>query len=456
MKSKLGIIISTLLAYSITSYGQEPGTSTSDPLNDQSLGISNLTTKDAATQAEEYLAEMGWIQGWDERKQRYIAIGVGSIDVPTTHSKFYLARRIAYTKARLSASAQIASYIAAKISRDIENSYEEAAGGDESLEEEIQDAGRKDPRIIDKATMLIYAELDRLLESKGVDPNSKKAVTEVRKLLAQDKFKDAISAVAKAEVCGLLSLRQFEYADARQNNGSTAVIAVVSDQSRRLAGAILGKNPSPLKNAKTSIGEWCRGLDAKALLSTFGTTSRTDENGNLCLISFGQSKPISNTSSAKVRASDKASLVAKGFLRSFAGELVYSDESSDTASNFSELEEELQEFNANDDFFKVTTTKADQLSMPGISTAYTWNRVDPRSGEEIYGVVLNWNLGSAMKANVLRDQMEGLGGSKGGTGVSNIKPTSPLTPSKNSTSSSSSSKGNSFSIRGVITDDDDF
>ena len=92
--------------------------------------------------------------------------------------------------------------------------------------------------------------------------------------------------------------------------------------------------------------------------------------------------------------------------------------------------------------------------MPGITTLLNWTHIDKRSGETITGIVLQWNLGSALQANVLRDQMNATGGSRGGAGVSNARPATgrkPTTPSR-----TRPEPGKPFVKPGLKSDDDDF
>jgi hypothetical protein len=434
-------------------FGQPAGGN--DPALSDQAGIGEISGIDAMTAATNIINQKGWEQGWNETKKMFIAIGEGPIQVPSSHPNFSIARRIAFQKARLDAQAQLAGFMNTEVSRETIRIYEEPSNMDAGLNE-INQAGSADPGIIDKTKMLIHAELDEVLASKGISPKSKEAAPVVRELLTSDKFSDVIEASSKAEVAGMFIYDIFESAS-KSSTGSTAVIAIMSEKTRLLAGAILGKNPSPDMKAKSPIKPYLAGISKDDLIATHGVKTRADENGQLCLLSFGQSKPRTKSSTSKSAASSKARLAALGDLRSFAGELVATREKGGASSEFDEFAGDITELAVAEDFKKITSARAAKLSMPGIGTAHNWNTVDPRSGETIVGVVLKWNLGSAMNANVLRDQMSSMGGSKGGAGVSNLRPapTSSANSSGRQTSTSQpSSKG--FFKSGAQSDDDDF
>jgi len=442
-------IITILLLYPIVLFGQAAGGN--DPILSDEAGIGEISSKDPVVAAQEKLNEKGWEQGWNENKKQYILIGKGAIKVPSNHPAFSLARRRAFTEARLNAQTQLASYLSQEVGRNIEEVYEEPSLLAENIEE-INKAGNSDPGIIDKAEMLIHAELDEALERKGISPASEQSQEVVRELMSSSRMKDAIEASARAEAAGMMIYDIYE----STSHDSIAVIGIFSEKTRQLAGAILGKNPSPPMKAKEPIKNYISSISPDELIATYGVKTRPDENGNLCLIGFGQSKPRTKSSTSKNAAFDKARIAALGELRSFAGELVAVNESGGMSDSFDEFADDISDYKIEENYEKITSARASKLKMPGIQTIHNWSTTDTRSGETIAGVVLKWSLGDAMQANVLRDQMNSLGGSRGGVGTSNLRP--------KTSSSGSSSKGLNSSTRprvgglksGADSDDDDF
>ena len=442
-------LVTLLLLCPILIFGQAAGGN--DPVLSDEAGIGEISDEDPVDAAQKKLNEKGWELGWNENKKQYILIGKGAIKVPSNHPAFSLARRRAFTDARLDAQIQLVSYLSQEVERDIEQVYEEPSLLAESLEE-VNEAGNTDPGIIDKAEMLIHAELDEALERKGISPASEQSQEVVRELMSSSRMKDAIKASAKAEAAGMMIYDVYE----STSHDNIAVIGIFSEKTRQLAGAILGKNPSPPMKAKDTIKEFVSSISPDKLIATYGVKTRPDENGNLCLIGFGQSKPRTKSSTSKNAAFNKARLAALGELRSFAGELVAVNERGGMSDSFDEFADDISDYKIEENYKEITSARAAKLKMPGIQTIHNWSTTDPRSGETIAGVVLKWSLGDSIQANVLRDQMNSLGGSRGGAGTSNLRPK----PS----SSGSSSKGTNSSLRprvgglksGADSDDDDF
>jgi len=442
-------LVTLLLLCPIVLLGQAAGGN--DPVLSDEAGIGEITEKDPVEAAEEKLNLKKWSLGWNEQKKQYIAIGTGAIQVPSNHPAFSTARKIAFQKARIDAQSQLVEYMSQEVSRHTISIYEEPSTLEENLLE-IEESGSADPGIIDKTKMLIHAELDEALEKKGISPKSEQAAQVVEEILVSDKFKDTIKAAAKAEAAGMIIYDIFESA----GNQQTAVIGIISDKTRKLAGAMLGRNPSPLMKAKSTIADFINDIPVDDMLATYGVKTRPDENGNLYLISFGQAKPRTKSSTSKTAASKKARLNALGDLRSFAGELVAVAESGGDSSDFEELSNGIANLAIESSYKRTIDARANTLSIPGIQTVKNWSTVDPRSGEQVVGVVLRWSLGDAMSANVLRDQMTNLGGSKGGAGSSNIRPKPAPSSSTSKKQTISTSPGVGGFRSGADSDDDDF
>lgn len=442
-------LITLLLLCPIVLFGQAAGGN--DPVLSDEAGIGEIIEQDPVEAAEEKLASKKWLLGWNEQKKEFIAIGTGAIQVPSNHPAFSTARKIAFQKARLDAQTQFVEYMSQEVSRHTISIYEEPSTLEDNLLE-IEESGTADPGIIDKTKMLIHAELDEALAKKGISPKSDQAIQLVEEILVSDKFKDTITAAAKAEAAGMFIYDIFESA----GNQQTAVIGIISDNTKKLAGAILGKNPSPPMKAKGTIADFINDIPVDDMLATYGVKTRPDENGNLYLISFGQATPRTNSPTAKTAASKKARLNALGDLRSFAGEMVAVAESGGDSSSFEELSNGVANLAIESSYKKTIDARASTLSIPGIQTVKNWSTVDPRSGEQVVGVVLRWSLGDAMSANVLRDQMSNLGGSKGGAGTSNIRPKPAPSSSNSKKQTINTSPGAGGFRSGADSDDDDF
>lgn len=451
MRKKL-LVTTSMLIVGAYCFGQAPGSV--DPMISDTAGLGEaVVAKSALDQAYETLSQKGWGEGYDINTKRFIAVGSAAIKVPSGHPQFYLARKASYTQAMLNAKKQLASYLSQEVSRSIESRYSEPSYGNalEGLQESVPEA----PGMIEKAQMLIHSELDSLLAEKGIDPNadSDAAAAVIKDVIIQQRFQDVIKATARAEVAGLFAYKIYEVAP-KQNTGDIAVIAIMSPTTRQLSGAIMGLNPAPIKKAKSSISVWANSIAEDTLISTHGVKVRADENGSLNLIAFGQSKPRSQSSMAMNGARKKARLAAMGELRSFAGEAVTALESGGASESYEEYADGTSAYLSEESIEEVVKARAETLSMPGISTVRQWSGLDSRSGEQIAGIIISWNLGSALDANVLRDQLKASAGSAGGRGVSGARPAN--TSGAGTGSLDQKPTHSPYSQSGLESDDDDF
>jgi hypothetical protein len=432
-------------------FGQNPG---QDELSDSAgLGSSVETDKTAIEVAQDILdSKPGWQEGWDFNSNRFIAIGNGTIPVPPSHRDFDQARILAFSKAMLDAKAKLAQSMGVKVSNDIAQSFSEP--NIEQAFSEIQEKALSQPSALNKAKKLIHNELDDLLKERGVDPGNPKAGIEVKKLLSSEKFNKTIQATCRAEVDGLLVYQSIETMNNANDGGNVAVIVVFSKKSEQMARAILGKGDAPKAGSgKATLKEYINSLKTHQLISTFGVKPRTDEKGNLNLIAFGQSTPRTSSTSSANFARKKAGVNALGYLRSFAGEMVSGFETMDQSDSFEEFEDDMEDYAVTDTAVSITKARAEKLNIVGAFPARYWRAKDPRSGKTVVGQILVWSLGSAKNANALRDQMNSIGGSKGGAGVTarpkanNQKPTAKTKPVANDSP---------FTKKSVASDDDDF
>jgi hypothetical protein len=352
----------------------------------------------------------------------------------------------------LDAKAKLAQFMGEQLSTEISRVFSEP--NVEQAFSEIQEEATAQPSVLNKAKKLIHSELDNLLGERGVDPGNPKAGIEVKKLLSSEKFSRAIQATGRAEVDGLLVYQTLEVMNNANDGGDVAVIAILSEKSKQMARAILGKGEAPQTgNGKTTLKEYINSLKTHQLISTFGVKPRTDENGNLNLIAFGQSTPRTSSTSSVNAARGKARLSAMGYLRSFAGEAVSGFETADQSDSFEEFEDGMKGYASTDSYEAITKARGAKLNITGAMLARFWRAKDSRSGKTVVGQIVVWNLGSAKNANALRDQMNSIGGSKGGAGVTarpkanNQKPTAKTKPVANDSP---------FTKKGVASDDDDF
>jgi hypothetical protein len=429
-------------------FGQPAGGN--DPALSDEAGIGERV-KDAEQKAQSLLRGLGIKNGWSESKKLFAAVGTSAI--PISPGKGYCqARKDTYEIAILNCKKEIAGFMSAKISTNI--TYTASEASDDEVEEELNEKKVNANGIVDKVELLAHAHLDDLLRAKGIPKNTEEAKKVIKREIMSESFQKTIKSACRAETAGMITIACFE--DQVGNNGRIAVVGLISEKTRKLAGAVLGKNPAPVNKSKKPIDDYIYGdeFPTEVLISTHGVKTRPDENGNLVLLAFGQSSPKTSSGKSLDFAYKKAHLSAQGFLRQFAGELVAGESGLVNSSTYKEYEDESKSWESDEDLSETIDTFADTLEMPGIYSVRKWKSTDSRSGEIVAGQVLAWEIGSAMGANVIRDQFSELRGSAGGQGTSNLRPKPSST--SNSYNKPSIKKSSSSSRVGAVSDLDDF
>ncbi len=399
----------------------------------------------AAQMAEDFLAARGWAAGHVSVRNALFAIGIGSIDAPAGSDSFGLARRQAAQSALLNAKKDLATYLAAEVETAVMSFYAEG-GGSPSADDVVEaDSSPVPPSILSKATKLVEVELDGLLRDRGVDPNDldgraarSKAAEEV---IASSEFLSAVQLFARQEIGALQVLRSFESLKVGQEQ--VACVVVYSPKSRSLQEALLGLGSVSDRQAGIPIAQWARELGGEVLLFTHGVQLRTDENGEVNLVIFGQSDPRTESSRSQAAARDKAKLNATAAARQFLGEMVYVAQSSSESSSLEEYADKTRSFDDTSEVLEEISARADRLRMPGISWVYSWQFTHPRATKPTFGVVGKLSLGSAMDANGLRELFEASAGSRGGEGIAGRSPADPPVGDGSAGSSNGGGRGGS-------------
>ena len=349
---------------------------------------------DAMQKALDYVNSKKWQTGRNNDGS-YIAIGQAGIDGREGTENWEKQRVNAYSKAMLDAKAKMAEFFAAKIQQSMESSYTE---GNFGKNEEEDNVTKQEKGLFEKVNLLLNAKLDTQLEKEGIsleDPNKQEEIQEIKlNILATESFKSEIAKVAESEICGLMVSKVF------LDNGDLVVVCRQSDKVMQLAAAMAQNAPAPKVKPRTgtTISEWINGFKIKDLYPLVGVQLRSDENGDIAIISFGQSCTTS-ASKTMLRASrNKADLSADGFIRQFAGEAVTvaksvaATESKDVLSG-DDIQIQIEESSSE----KIASVSK-SLELPGISTVRQWNFTDSESGLTYVGVVKRWTITSAQGA----------------------------------------------------------
>ena len=438
-KVLLGGLSTMVLASSLLGAPQDPGGGAVEYQSD--FGGAEAAPRKATDQAADFLNAKGWVAGYNQSKGTFTTIGVAAIKAPAGSPSFDAARREAAIMSLMDAKAQLARFLAAEVETSLASKYSESNIG-ATIAEPTAVPG--EPGVFGKVVAIANAELDAMLVDRGIDPTdpdgARQAAAMAKELVASETFASAVSVMARQEIGGVQAYRTFESIDGGTGN-QIACIAIFSPKSKKLHDALLGLCDPPAGKPRTPLAEWARSQGPSQLLYTHGVQPRTDENGEVCLIMFGQSTPRTSTSRSAQAAISKARNNATAEARRFLGEMVVIAESQQEASSYAEYADDSAKYASNDSFSQEITSRSASLKMPGISQIHTWEFKHPLSDKVTYGWVGKLSVTDALQANQLRDKFSEAAGSAGGAGIANRRPEKVTPPSNKPAASGGSGDG---------------
>lgn len=361
------------------------------------------TARDEIT---EFLSGKGYHEGLNTRNNGgdfFIAIGTGTIQAGRNTPAYMSSRANAFEKAMLAAKKHMVEYIGVEIQKRVLSDYTE--GEDPALKPNKADTANSEPDLYDKTNALISAKLDRMLEAEGVELGRPVPPNIVQKVATSEVFEKFTRTAANARATGMQVMKVFEVSpDGKQ--GQLGVITVYSDKLHQMANALFSANPSPIAQGtpKRPVVEQIPS-DRMVLLSSFGVQQKTDQNGNLVLIAYGQSAPRTDNPRSLDAAYDKAGMEAMGALRSFAGEIAAVSSDLHEYESLQEFEDGMQQYESESYYKQKIETHADALKISGIAKIKQWEAVHPLTSRKVTGVVIAWSPGSAAKATSIGAKM---------------------------------------------------
>ena len=415
-----------VLASSGVIMAQDPGGVVVEYQDD--YGGAEAAPRSALDQANDFLAGKGWRLGYDRSKGIFIAIGSAAIKAPPGDLGFDLARQEAAVMSLMNAKAKLARFLSQEVETELLSRYSEPNIGETLSATEMP----SEPGLVDKVILLANAELDGMLNERGINPKdpegAREAAASAAQLVASETFSSAVSVMSRQEIGGVQAYRSFESVEPGTSSNQIAAVAVFSPKSKQLHDALLGSGDPPRGNPRDSISVWARSQGPEVMLYTHGVQPRTDENGEVSLVLFGQATPRTSSSRSAQAATDKARMAAVAAARRFLGEMVVIAENSSQASSYAEYADDSTLYSATDSFEQAIQSRSARLKMPGIAPVYTWKFQHPLSGKTTYGWVGKLSVSDALAANELRDIFNEVGGSQGGAGISGRRPAPPSRP----------------------------
>ena len=319
-------------------------------------------------QAEAWLDKMGVTTGYDPNRDLYISqatVAISSIQ----------SRDADFEKALLSAKASLAEYLSAEIM----TAAQSTTGDNSTIARNILDE----------------------INGVGIESGEK------GEILLHNNFSSIVAVHASAAVSGMRTLCVFESSESA-TEGYMTIIASISKNSLMMAAALTGKGigVSDESKKRESLKDWLSALKAEddTLLYSQGVLQRYDENGELWLISFGQSTPkYKGIPELKMQARDMAATSAQGYIRTFAGENITSQKAlakCTSVTAYVDTEGEVnRDVEANDSFKKAIDSEGASLKLSGITLLGRASIRHPLSRVDTEIMVYQWSVSSFRNAN---------------------------------------------------------
>lgn len=410
---KTPLLFAALCAATFALAQAEPGAFA--PIDETTAEIAAQESATAKIQA--FLDAKEWDEGDNAKSDgsRFVvAVGKGTIAAPPNHPSYNVSRSRAFAKAMLAAKAQMANYMAQDIALAVEMSYgEQGAGGDPTPQEQMAAAlnAMPDDSLIGKGKRYLHAKMDNLLAKEGVDTSAQRekaqadyaaAAAKAKQLASTESFKRSIGSVATTYIAGLQAFYTVEA------QGEIGVVCVWSPALAEVSAALrTGKVPTVLRKGKKPIREQIPS-DTRVLLSTFGVTQKIDENGQLVLVSYGQSAARTSSKRSESAAYDKAQLEASAQIRSFAGEAVMTNQALDETEQSLDydIEGQLPDYRDESSYTQYQASVAKAMRINGIKVIKRWSAKHSVSGKPVYGVVCAWSPSGAVTARQIKATVE--------------------------------------------------
>ena len=372
--------------------------------------------------ASDFLAEKKWTEGPNDGGRFYVVKSAAGFAAPPGSPDWYITRSNAFQLAMLNARKQMAEYLSAAVSTLVSSAYQETTVSQTiSNPSGVIGSGNAASGVAAQAVGAVNAELANAGVNATTDPSA--ASQAAARLVSSSTFSSAVNVMARAEVAGLQAFRTFEGKGGP--NGEVVVISVFSDKGMELRDALLGLNPPPTKAPGPRIGDWAREVGPETLLFSFGTQTRTNENGELVLVAFGQANPSASNARAVDAARSKAMSEARKALRQYMGELVETTSDMMQSENLAEYADKTQVYDNDSAFNERIQAAADTLDMNGAISAHNWTARHPLLDTDTAGVVLVISVSEALKANGTRERLAKVAASRGGRGMSDKMPRDP-------------------------------
>ena len=384
-----------------------------------------------------FLEKKGWQEGPNTNSKGsefFVVTGTKPINAKYSSKNWVDSRRNAFTMAMAEAKRSMVEYLETEIETSMQAEMSEpsqkreearlaeiksevlaieelkktAGAAKNDLQKKADEFGSEMVRQAASGADRLYRDkLEKELRAKGIDPD-KPVEPQLLKTEFKETFQEATKALAQSRLSGIQAYATFEHLPANKKKGEIGVIAIWSKKLHAMAlavtrGGVLIPPGTPKKPLRQQIPK-----DKMALLMTFGVQMKTDENGELNLVSFCQAGQRNKR--AKKSALRKAALCAQTQIRSYAGEMLYSATSEESAESLEVLEGDMEIYENDSSFEDKIKTESAKLKISGMSKLNTWHMKHPITKQQIRGAIYAWSPGSSnvakrMKSKVTSDEI---------------------------------------------------
>jgi hypothetical protein len=394
------------------------------PQRDPAFGTGQKV-RSAGEQAREFVRSQGLQTGFNADSRLFIGIGIYSFSLPADRpASVDGLRNDAFWIALLEAKSQIVGFMGKLVAATMERRVASSSTTGELGPATSSDDAYVSPAAYELLERLLKAEVDsRTAEGKSPGPTRDGLL---RSVVMDERFEQAVRSVCKGEVAGAQAFRTFESVEP-DGSAEVAVVLATNDTSRDLVRSLLRGTPAPRDIPAERIGAWAEQVGDMNLLYTHGAHVRTNEQGEVVLVAFGQSTPQNSNPRLKNVARSSADLNAALAARMFIGDLIESQAERQSLSSLKVFDDAREENRGKQEMLQQLKASAGPVTLEGGQSRHVWSVRHPRAEVDTHGCVWEFSLSGAKAAKELRQLMDDLAPSKGGPGARAVAPSAPPT-----------------------------
>lgn len=334
--------------------------------------------------------------------------GKATVALPSTDPSFAKALSLAFDEAMLNLQAE---FVRDAFGRQSITQIQKFFSDDSTNAREFEDLPPEGvfTQLMNKATSLVGAQLDKALESLGV--NMSGLTEERKKVLFMDTLIQQMQTLAAGAMQGLVPVQTVS-TKVSDSHYEVGVIAVMSPKTAQVASDIKRKRPSVIKGNGKNVREFLP-ANNQDYLNEYGIRMVYNEKGSPVIISYGQwsylpddDVYVSNRKkqNATEQAISRADSAIAGFVNTSVNFKRSQENSKEIENSITQIikSDHVSEKTENAKNIIDTTTKEviarSSLQLKGIRTLKTWSAKDS-NGIEYVGAVRMYSYDNVANTN---------------------------------------------------------